>query len=502
MTASYKRKLGRGAIYIYSELMIASFSGYILWLVLSKISTPEVIGITATIVSLGAIFATIASLGIANGIPKYLGKMFSDGQYHDASLLTKSSIVLTLGGIAACSVAILWLKDIWILESLDFILIVLSILIMASSASSNLFRYIIISSLRTKPLVTWQLVGSIIRIVLAIILVLVGMSALGVTLAYAISLIVIALTFGFAVAKLIERNANDNAPSSKEGIRHYSRLIVLAGIPSWIPASITTVGIQLGTVIVFGAMGAGQAGTYFIAFSIFSAILVISSSMLSAAFPVLSAMTDGRKRFTWRAIKLSLIISLPLSAVIIFYSEQTLSLLGQDYVQGSVSLQILLLSILPSAFTTGLTILAYSYGDFGKVLILGLALSIPRTLLYFVLVPIFGGAGAAISYLVGSVVGLIISFLIAEKIKYRIVWKDMTLLFVIPLGIAAFFSYYQLHIILGAASTLLFSYMLFLTTGVLKRDDIRDSVNVLPFTMANGIIKISNKIGEKLNRSY
>ena len=140
--------------------------------------------------------------------------------------------------------------------------------------------------------------------------------------------------------------------------------IMAAGFPSWLPSAITTIGSQAGTIIVFGTSGSSQAGTYFIAFSIFSAIFMITSSLVSVAFPALSAMGDGRKRFSWRITKISLIVSLPLSCSLIFYSDEILGLLSQDYVRETASLQILLLSILPTAVMTSINTLVYAYGNY------------------------------------------------------------------------------------------------------------------------------------------
>ena len=49
--------VGKGATFIYIELIVAALSGYILWLLLSKITTPEVIGTSSTVVAIATIFA-------------------------------------------------------------------------------------------------------------------------------------------------------------------------------------------------------------------------------------------------------------------------------------------------------------------------------------------------------------------------------------------------------------------------------------------------------------
>ena len=57
-------------------------------------------------------------------------------------------------------------------------------------------------------------------------------------------------------------------------------------------------------------------------------------------------------------------------------------LLGNSYAEGGLSLQIMLLSMVPVAATYGINSLVYSYGEYRKVLAIGFATSIPRTVLY------------------------------------------------------------------------------------------------------------------------
>src|SRR5206468_4433119 len=102
---------------------------------------------------------------------------------------------------------------------------------------------------------------------------------------------------------------------------------------------------------------AGQAGVYFIAFSIAAAISTVMTVLLSIAYPALSAMTDGRKRLAWRLTKISMIIAVPFSSTIIFYSKELLQIFGHTYVDGSSILQVLLLSMFPIAIFSGINTL-------------------------------------------------------------------------------------------------------------------------------------------------
>ena len=199
------------------------------------------------------------------------------------------------------------------------------------SAIALLLRYIVIASLETKSLVAREIIYSTAKIVLSVTLILMGTGAIGLTLGFTIGQILVTILLACVLLSIFKSStSNKVAVSFLSGCKS----ILIAGIPSWIPALITTVGTQLGTIIVFQTAGASSAGSYFIALSIVTGITAITYSLLSATFPALSAMVDGRKRFAWQLTKLSLIFSLPLSSAIIFYSREIMALFGQHYIDG------------------------------------------------------------------------------------------------------------------------------------------------------------------------
>jgi O-antigen/teichoic acid export membrane protein len=197
-------------------------------------------------------------------------------------------------------------------------------------------------------------------------------------------------------------------------------------------------------------------------------------------------------------IKISLVITLPLSHAIIIYSAEILQIFGSSYANGSLNLEILLLSILPTAITSGIGVLVYAYGNNRQLLIIGLFTSIPRALLYFIFVPIFGGNGAAITYLMGSIIGFIVSVIIANKIGLKLFWKQIISISIIPIILTIFLKYLGLNYIFGISIATGISYILLLKLRIIDTEDMQDILKILPKMiadpMANIIIKISNKL--------
>ena len=94
-------------------------------------------------------------------------------------------------------------------------------------------------------------------------------------------------------------------------------------------------------------------------------------------------------------IRLCLIINTPITFSILFYARDIMGIFGKGYVEGWIQLDILLLSVFPVTITGFMTILAYSYGKYRESLLIGIALTLPRVLLYVLLVPFYGAEGAS-----------------------------------------------------------------------------------------------------------
>ena len=74
-----------------------------------------------------------------------------------------------------------------------------------------------------------------------------------------------------------------------------------------------------------------------------------------------------------------------------------------------------------------------------------------------------------------------------------IFWKDLAIIFIIPTAIAFALSQLQLNFILGILATILLTYLLLLKIRVVTSSNVRDSIDVLPDSFSNQLIKLINK---------
>jgi len=434
-------------------------------------------------------------MGIKNGMQRFLGKSFAKNETADVKVLIKASFLLITFGIIASSVFIFVAQN-WLVEtlSLDISLIFIAIFLVFSTSYYRLFRSAMVASLKTRMLPISMGISTITKISLAVALIHFGAGEFGILVGIASFDIIASILLTINLFQIIKTKKIPNLR-----IFESIRILLPASVASWIPVLIMNFGTHLGTIIVFGSQGASQAGLYFIAFAITNALLVLTRAPLGIAFPKLSGMEDGRKRFSWGITKISLALFLPLSSSIIFYSEEILLLFGESYVQGSFTLEILLISILPLTLLNGIRSLTYAYGNYKHVLVIGTIMNIPRISLYFILVPVMGGIGAGISFTIGSLIGLIASIVISKKIGLKIFWKDLAIILSVPVGLSWVLSNFDIYYFIGIPVTIILSYILYLKMKIITKNELQESAAVLPKKIRQPTINFLNEVCKKLN---
>ena len=461
-------RVARGAFYLYFSILVANVLGYVFWFIVSKLTSPDVVGLASTAVTVATIAYTFTMFGIPTGIQRFLGKAYAENDTD--SLKTYFSIGLVIlilaSGIFACVIILLsgWLSS---LTGLPSTLLIVAGLLTLTSSIYPLFYALFVSTLKTKLIVFVNLSASIGRLIVGILLVLIGLGALGIMLGY------FTLSFIALVAYVILAFRFIGLPRLNFNFEYVSE-VFKAGSVNWLPMVIQILGLQLGVLAVYGFQGAFHAGLYFIAYAVASVVLAIPMSFLGLMFPVLSGMEDGRKRASWRAIKLTLTIVVPVSVILAIYSKVFLGFIGSSYVDAWLILTILLVGIAPFAIIQGVRILAYAYGLYSLVLILGITVSLPRTLLYLILTPLFGGVGAAEAFLIGTITGLISVIFISRRIGLTLDKVSLVLVFLIPVILGLIFSITRLWWFIGAPLILMFSLLIYAKLRIISREDVTE----------------------------
>ena len=497
-----RNEVGKGAVFLYIQFITSMISGYIFLIVLARITTTEIIGTFSLLFSISVIFGNIAIIGLPESIQKYVGKSFLQNRQADAKIFVKIAFILLSMGIIATCMVILFFED-WFSNvfGISFGLLIVVDLMISSYAVYITLYSIVVASLKTKALPIITIISSISKVIVSLMLILMGYGILGLTLGYTfLGYILSSILLGIYIVKLFK--STRRISKSTATLRNASKSLLVGGLVVWIPVLVTTLGIDVGTLVLYNTYGPHQSGVYFIALAIANAIKAIVLSIFTISLPVLSSMHDGRKRFVWQTIRIGAIMALPLSSSIIFYSDDIMNLVGSSYEKGSFSLQILLLSTFPILVMSGVDTLVFSYGQYRQTLIISLASSIPRTILYIALVPVFGMAGVALSYTIGSGIGFIASIIVANRIRMPVFWKPLAFTFFLPLSLSFMFATLNVDYIIGIVTTIAVTYLLSMKLHIIEKRDGSFFIEIMPNTISKSLITISNKIEKIIDWFY
>lgn len=463
------QKVVRGGLWLYLDTILTYSIGYIYWLIISRIAGASVVGYAGTTTSLALLLQTIVLLGIPMGLQRFIGKSLGEGNYADLKGYFISSLSFCFIILASTCLLFYFLQQpLHKITGLDAVYIFLAIFLLLFSGLNMALRSFLISIVYVNNIFIADLIANSIRLLTGVLLVLEGWGGVGATAGFVFSAstntVLLSLysiralkEFGEARAKISYRFVNDT---------------LKAGFANWLPGVVTVVGIQFAILAVFGFRGASEAGIYYVAYAITSIVLALPMSLLGLLFPVLSGMSDGRKRATSNIIRISLDISVPIAIAVIVYSKFVLNLLGEEFVAGWLILSVLCLSVPLACVVQGVTSLTYATGLYRIVLAIGLAMSVTRVALYFLLVPVWGGVGAAISFFAGFLISFLVTILIAYRIKFAIMWEVFIITIMVPIIVGLPVYFFNLPYYLGIPLILLGSSIIYARLRVITRDDL------------------------------
>ncbi len=455
----------RGGFWLYGSSIVNNLFGFFYWMIISALAGSEVLGFTSATIGLASLINGLLNLGINVGLTRFLGQCIG---LRDRECLLKylwSTTLFTVIIYVATGTIL------YVLGSLGYhlwsytpeMLRIASIMVLLGV--SQVLQAFLISCLRTDILFYSTIIGNVLKFVIGVGLVYYGFGWIGAAIGYAfIGLTNLIVSFIYALRVI--------------GFRLVFSLDVLvnvlrAGVVSWLPSVVVLAGQWLGVLFVFGSTGAVETGYYYVAYTISGVVLGVSTSILGLLLPVLSGMSDGRKRAASRALRISLLFMTPVAVFVAVYPWLPLSLLGKEYVSASNILTILLFSSVPLAITTCINSLIYAYGYYGMVLGIGLSQNLPRIILYLFLVPRYGGLGAATSFTLGTYFGFLYSLLVAHRIAFYLDMRSIGKTVVVPVSLGILSYFLGLHWFLGLL-LIASSYILYARLGLLSRRDLRD----------------------------
>jgi O-antigen/teichoic acid export membrane protein len=470
--------------------LIAAVLGFVYWFLISIFGGAGVVGIASSVYSLSALVSGIATLGVPVGVQRFLGRDFSQKNIKSLNTYFWTALIFTLvicliPGIAIWGIALLNIPLMGFSTSMLFFAGIMTCL-----SFYGVITALFSSIIRTEYVAISTVLSAVLQVSSGVFLVYLGFGWLGAATGLVIDFVSTVTLMLFFARKSLKQLGGVKVGISSSALGSSLR----AGSVNWLPAAIALLGQQLSFLSVFGLQGSFEAGTFYIAYSIFGIVYMLPSSFMSILFPILSGLGEERGEMAWRVLKLCFAFACPLTAFLMLYSVVPLSIMGAEYIPAATTLSLLAASTIPLTFVSAVYNLVYSSGSYGKVFGIGLALNVPRVILYFLLVPIYSGMGAALSFLTGALVGLGAAIVVSWRIHFRIARRKVAVAIAAPFTAALVCLLLGLSWLVGGAIIILVSVPFYGRLGVVERSDLAEIAR--SFTSEKTIARA----GERLNR--
>jgi O-antigen/teichoic acid export membrane protein len=122
--------------------------------------------------------------------------------------------------------------------------------------------------------------------------------------------------------------------------------------------------------------------------------------------------------------------------------------------------------------------LLFARGSYKKLLYIGLSVNAVRIISYLILIPIFGGFGTAIAYVLGTVLQLILTLIIVRELKLELQFKMYALIITIPAVTGFLVEFINIGII-GVLIILIGSFLTYLKLKIVTEHDIEIFVKMI-----------------------
>lgn len=491
--------IGKNIWYTSVSTLLLAILTYVFWFVVARFAGSETVGLASAIASFVTIITTINGLNISVGMKRRLGIAVASNNTIEFNRVFIAAIIFVSIGIAISCVLIA-IPQLKILEGLgieyDYVLVITFMVI--ALALQFVFSEALISSFNSKKLILPLVVGSIVRFPLFFIFIYVfPTNAIGTVIAYSSLLFIVSIFYGSYFMKTITKTHDKILVNITSNIKQ----LLKPSLASWIPQIVNVLGYHLGIIAVFTIRGASEGGKFYIPMSMFLATLFIVMGINRVSHSYIAGIKtkEEQANFLASVMKYAFMFTMPISVPLIFFANDFLTILGNEFSTASITLTILMIGLPFIIISEMIYYFLYGRGEDKSVLYLGLAGNISRMLLYLTFIPIYGSVGAAIAFFVGTIIQLAISILMSKKHLLIIQYKSYAVLTLIPLGIGFVLWQIQINFIISSFLIFFVSLIAYIRLRLLNEEDLSNITHIgIPNKMIDRVYPTLQNIIKKI----
>lgn len=411
---SVKRSFVSHLFYYSFDLAVVMIFTYLFWIAMGKLLAPAEYGIITDIIALYYVVLTFTTFGLHEVLPKFVPEFLKKGLKDKSNSLIiyalKFSFVLSiifsiLIFIFADKLSSIIYNSTEMIQPLQFFS-----LLLFSGTLMTIFKAILQSLKKFKEMFAVDLVGNIVRIILAIFLVVFGLKYVGGLSSWiAYFFIFIVLTF-FILGKIkVRKHVVD-----KDNVMKFGFFSLVFAFSYYM--------LLQGGVILLGIMSSMTSVAYFGVAMIFGqAMLFLPGAVLGPLFPNISELLVREKEKAKKLLSLSIkyvtIVSLPLAIVLLLFPNFIVKTFYSDaYIEaGNLFLPLVIGNFLFGMSNIFLIVLYSAYKPHTRTAIVFFGM-LASVLLSIFLIPQYNSIGASYAFLISQVLIFVFSFFAMKRV--------------------------------------------------------------------------------------
>lgn len=486
----------RGGFFLFLGATLAMVIMAVSAILIGRFLGPELYGQYNLVLVIPTLLVLFTDLGINAGITKFAASLRAEGKDDSVVGIVHYGLLFRLGIGIILSILSIFLANYFSLlinrPGYDFYIQIASISIIfqvifttGNSAFVGLDKseYSALSSN----------VQAIVKTVLQVALVLLGFSLTGALIGYVAGFVVASiLSVVMLSTRLLKRSENANKQSKKVDSAHILSMLSRYGMPLYISAVLTGLFPLFQQVVLAFFTSDVAIGNFRAAYNFVTLLAVIPTAITTSLLPAFSKLTSNQmyvSEFFRRANKYSCLLMLPITTLVIIFSNQIVELVyGSLYDSAALYLSVyVLIYFLVGIGYLGLTSL---FSGIGKTR-LTLQFMLVNFVLLAILSPIFAQAydvmGVIIAFLIaGTIASVYAAYIAIHQLKIKFNFKQtiriylITLLSsVIPVVLLQFTSLPSfIVVILGAGLYVIVYLSLIPLMGVMNENELGALANV------------------------
>lgn len=327
----------RQGIWVFLASIFSSGLGFLFWVVAARLFSATDVGIAASLVSLASFATALATLGFDIGFVRFATRV-----RHPLRLLRDLLIITGSLGVVVGGILPLVLLSVGHIESgALFTLVGINIFLTVSIAWNDLTNGAIMAAQKSHILTIANAAYGSIK--LAAVLLVIGMGAVGLTAAYA---------FPAAILLIINFSAIRHLwPSTNPGANPHSiRALAPLSASNWISSLAYYLPTRVGPSLMLLFLPAADVAYFFIALQLAEVLNYMSEAFSKSLFAHGSIKDRLTGPITKRVRGLLALILIPAVLIGIVAAPFVLSIVGPEYREHALALQLFLLATIPRGY--------------------------------------------------------------------------------------------------------------------------------------------------------